>query len=260
MRPEEFGPFLSEQRKSKNMTQTELAEALHVSTAAVSKWERGKCLPEVSKLEDIARLLGISVLEVMQCRVSPEPVAVEAVQETFSQTADLSQKQHRARVRKGLAAIALLAVVLAGAVVSRYFPVWHIAQVWWPSYFTTGEITQLVYIGSAEDRAIAKQVLAKAEAAFCDITIPYEEKEEKYGKLSRYATSAGYGAVSESHSLELWSADFHLTDGTMWVYYSQEAYDAEGETICGSWRIPSLWYLEKNAAGEWEVVVIKEHP
>lgn len=260
MRPEEFGPFLSEQRKSKNMTQTELAEALHVSTAAVSKWERGKCLPEVSKLEDIARLLGISVLEVMQCRVSPEPVAVEAVQETFSQTADLSQKQHRARVRKGLAAIALLAVVLAGAAVSRYFPVWHIAQVWWPSYFTTGEITQLAYIGSAEDRAIAKQVLAKAEAAFCDITTPYEEKEEKYGKLSRYATSAGYGAVSESHSLELWSADFHLTDGTMWVYYSREAYDAEGETICGSWRIPSLWYLEKNAAGEWEVVAIKEHP
>lgn len=260
MRPEEFGPFLFEQRKSKNMTQTELAEALHVSTAAVSKWERGKCLPEVSKLEDIAQLLGISVLEVMQCRVSPEPVAVEAVQETFSQTADLSRKQHRAKVRKGLAAAAVLVMILGAAVGCRYFPLHHIAQVWWPSYFTTGEITQLAYIGSAEDRAIAKQVLAKAEKAFSDITTPYEEKEEKYGKLSRYATSAGYGAVSESHSLELWSVDFHLTDGTMWVYYSQEAYDENGETICGSWRIPSLWYLEKNEAGEWEVVAIKEHP
>jgi hypothetical protein len=196
----------------------------------------------------------------MQCRVSPEPVAVEAVQETYAQTADLSRKQHRARVRKGLATIALLTVVLAGAAVSRYFPVWHIAQVWWPSYFTTGEITQLLYIGSAEDRAIAKQVLAKAEAAFCDITTPYEDKEGKYGKLSRYATEAEQGAVSEWHTLELWSADFHLTDGTMWVYYSQEAYDETGETICGSWHIPSLWYLEKNGAGEWEVVDIKEHP
>lgn len=260
MRPEEFGPFLSEQRKQKSMTQGELAEALHVSTAAVSKWERGKCLPELGKLEDIAQLLDISVLEVMRCRISPEPVAEAAVQETFAQAADLSRKQNRTSVLKALAAAALVSVVLAAALASRYFPVWHIAQVWWPSYFTTGEISHLVYIGSAEDRAIAQGVLTEAEKAFCDISTPYEEQEAKYGKFSRYATEGERGAVSESHTLELWSADFHITDGTMWVYYSQEAYDETGETICGSWRIPSLWYLEKNNAGEWEVVAIKEHP
>lgn len=40
MVPEEFGPFLTELRKSENMTQTQLAKKLNVSTAAVSKWER----------------------------------------------------------------------------------------------------------------------------------------------------------------------------------------------------------------------------
>ena len=260
MRPEEFGPFLAEQRKKKNMTQTEFAERLHVSTAAVSKWERGKCLPELSKLEDIAEVLEISVLEVMQCRISPEPVAVEAVKETYAETASLSQKQHRANVRKWLAGAAVLAVVLGLGMASQVFPLWRIAEVWWPSYFTTGEITQLAYIGSAEDRAIAAQVLEKAEAAFRDVSTPYGELEETYGVLSRYATAAERGAVSESHTLELWSAHFSSANGTMWVYYSKEAFDGDGATICGSWRIPSLWYLEKTADGTWEVTAIQEHP
>lgn len=260
MRPDEFGPFLSEQRKKKNMTQTEFAEALHISTAAVSKWERGKCLPELSKLEDIAELLGISVLEVMQCRISPEPVAAEVVKETYTETADLSQKQHRARIARWAAG--LLAVVAAVGIVMglHFFPLWRIAAVWQPSYFTTGEVSQLAYIGSAEDRAIARQVLAEAENAFRDLDTPGDALEEKYGKLSRYATKEERGAVSESHSLELWSARFYTNDGTIWVYYSQEAYDENGEIICGSWRIPTLWYLERNAAGEWEVTAIKEHP
>ncbi len=260
MRPEEFGPFLSEQRKKQNMTQTELAEALHVSTAAVSKWERGKCLPEVSKLEDIAQVLNISVLEVMQCRISPKPVALAEVTETYSQTAHLSQKQHEAKTTRVAVILILLLAAVALWSVLRDHPVWRIAEVWWPSYFTTGEITQLAYIGTPEDRAAAQQVLELAEQAFSDVTTPREEQEARYGKLARYATAGERGAVSESHSLELWSADFHITDGTMWVYYSQEAYDENGDTIRGSWRIPSLWYLEKNEDGAWEVTGIKEHP
>lgn len=260
MRPEEFGPFLTEQRKGKHMTQTELAEVLHVSTAAVSKWERGKCLPELGKLEDIAQVLGISVLEVMRCQVSQEPVEAEAVKETYTKTADLSRQQHRSRARRWTVGMLLAAVLVGLVAVIHYFPLWRIAYVWQPSYFTTGEVAQLAYIGSAEDRAIGLQVLAEAEKAFSDVSTPGEEQDEKYGVLSRYATAAERGAVSESHSLDLWSAQFHLTDGTMWVFYSQEAYDESGETICGSWRIPSLWYLEKNGAGEWEVTGIKEHP
>ena len=260
MCPEEFGPFLAEQRKRKNMTQTELAERLHVSTAAVSKWERGKCLPELGKLEDIAEVLDLSILEVMQCRISPEPVAVEAVRETYAETADLSRKQHRTRIVRWAAGLLLAVTAVGIAVGLHYFPLWRIAVVWWPSYFETGEISQLAYIGPAEDREAARAVLEKAEEAFCDLHTPYEELEEKYGKLSRYATKAEREAAGESHSLELWSAHLHSTDGTIWVYYSQECYDENGDTICGSWRIPSLWYVEKNSAGEWEVTDIKEHP
>lgn len=41
MDQQKFGPFLSEMRKKKGLTQTDLAKILSVSTAAVSKWERG---------------------------------------------------------------------------------------------------------------------------------------------------------------------------------------------------------------------------
>lgn len=70
MVPEEFGPFLTALRKRENMTQTQLADKLNVSTAAVSKWERSLCLPEVSKFEDISKVFGLSLMEVMQCKIS----------------------------------------------------------------------------------------------------------------------------------------------------------------------------------------------
>lgn len=41
MDPKAFGPFLKERRTQQGLTQSALAEQLGLSTAAVSKWERG---------------------------------------------------------------------------------------------------------------------------------------------------------------------------------------------------------------------------
>lgn len=41
MDAKKLGSFIAEQRKEKNMTQAKLAEMLHVTDKAVSKWERG---------------------------------------------------------------------------------------------------------------------------------------------------------------------------------------------------------------------------
>lgn len=40
-----FGTFLRERRTAKTMTQAELAEKLHVTPKAVSRWERGWAFP-----------------------------------------------------------------------------------------------------------------------------------------------------------------------------------------------------------------------
>lgn len=60
-----FGEFIARRRKEKGMTQKELAEKLYVSDKAVSKWERGLSLPDISLLRPIAETLGVSVTELL---------------------------------------------------------------------------------------------------------------------------------------------------------------------------------------------------
>ena len=45
---EMLGRFIAQRRKERNMTQRELAEKLHVTDKAVSKWERGLSYPDVT--------------------------------------------------------------------------------------------------------------------------------------------------------------------------------------------------------------------
>ena len=47
-------------RKEKNLTQSELAELIGVSTQAVSKWETGSGMPDISQIVPLARVLAIS--------------------------------------------------------------------------------------------------------------------------------------------------------------------------------------------------------
>ena len=60
------GALISAARKEKNLTQRELAAALHVSDRAVSKWERGAGFPDISLLEPLADALGLGVLDLLR--------------------------------------------------------------------------------------------------------------------------------------------------------------------------------------------------
>lgn len=57
------GDFISSCRKEKNLTQQQLGEFLGVSDKAVSKWETGRSIPDVTILEPLCNTLGISVGE-----------------------------------------------------------------------------------------------------------------------------------------------------------------------------------------------------
>ena len=57
------GDVIRRLRENKRMTQEELAEKICVSSKAVSKWETGKGLPDISLLEPLAEALGISMIE-----------------------------------------------------------------------------------------------------------------------------------------------------------------------------------------------------
>lgn len=64
------GSTIKSLREAKNLTQSQLAQQIGVSDKAVSKWETGKGLPDLSLLEPLGAALGVSVLELL----SGEPV------------------------------------------------------------------------------------------------------------------------------------------------------------------------------------------
>ena len=69
MNQKKIGKFIQEKRKSKNLTQEELAEKLGVTDRAVSKWERGLNMPDASLMLDLTKILGISVNELLSAKL-----------------------------------------------------------------------------------------------------------------------------------------------------------------------------------------------
>lgn len=60
------GEFIADCRKSKGYTQASLAEQLHITNRAVSKWETGRSLPDAALMLDLCKLLDITVTELLE--------------------------------------------------------------------------------------------------------------------------------------------------------------------------------------------------
>lgn len=61
-----MGTFIREQRMTLGLTQQQLADQLHVTNKAVSRWETGNAYPDIALLDDLAAVLSVSVEEL--CR------------------------------------------------------------------------------------------------------------------------------------------------------------------------------------------------
>ena len=73
----EFNEKLQELRKSKGLTQEELAESLFVSRTAVSKWESGRGYPSIDSLKEISRYFSVTIDEL----ICPEEILSAAEEE-----------------------------------------------------------------------------------------------------------------------------------------------------------------------------------
>ena len=115
---ERFGAFLLELRKEKGYTQKQLAEKLFVSDKAVSKWERGLSLPDITLLGPLAEILGVTVTELLQAqRISEEKTLtkpeVDALVSGSLRLSAEEQEEKRLKQRKNMIRY-LLCMALAG--------------------------------------------------------------------------------------------------------------------------------------------------
>ena len=70
-----FGEFIYNQRKKLGITQDELGRKLGVTNKAVSKWETGETVPEMSLLEPLAAILNVTIDELLTQR-KPEMILI----------------------------------------------------------------------------------------------------------------------------------------------------------------------------------------
>lgn len=65
MNQENVGHFIAELRKEKKMTQQELANKLCVTDRAISHWENGRRLPDISLLKNLSEVFEVSITEIL---------------------------------------------------------------------------------------------------------------------------------------------------------------------------------------------------
>jgi len=65
MDQERIGKFIAELRKEKNLTQEQLAEKLGITDRAISKWENGRGMPDLSLMKPLCNELGITINELL---------------------------------------------------------------------------------------------------------------------------------------------------------------------------------------------------
>lgn len=90
---EKIGKFIAELRKEKNMTQVDLANKLGITDRAISKWENGRGMPDLSLLLPLCEALEISVNELLSGERLEQDNYQEKLEENIINTIDYSDKK-----------------------------------------------------------------------------------------------------------------------------------------------------------------------
>ena len=90
---QKIGKKIVSLRKLKNMTQMELADRMGISFQAVSNWERGNSMPDISKLPELAEIFGVSLDELLGEKSSLVEAAVENRLEECVKSGEVAEEE-----------------------------------------------------------------------------------------------------------------------------------------------------------------------
>lgn len=112
------GALIAARRKRMALSQAELAERLHVTDKAVSRWETGRGMPGLDSLEPLAEALGLSVSELLSGK---ELTTEELPKAADAQIVESMRNAARMAFRGALAVLLAAAVLAAGWLGFHYF-------------------------------------------------------------------------------------------------------------------------------------------
>ena len=93
MNQEKIGRFIAQLRKEKNMTQNDLAKKLGITDRAISKWENGRGMPDLSLLTSLCETLDISINELLSGSRLDKKEYQDKLEENIINTIDYSNKK-----------------------------------------------------------------------------------------------------------------------------------------------------------------------
>ena len=114
MDQKKIGKYIADKRKELGMTQVSLADKLDVSDKSVSKWERGVCLPDVSKYQELCDTLGISLNELFAGEDLPVENVIKQSERNLIWISRLGEVKNKRLFRIIIALIMCVIVLTAG--------------------------------------------------------------------------------------------------------------------------------------------------
>ncbi len=109
MNQEKIGKFIASQRKVKELTQEELAEKLGITKNAVSKWERGLCLMDMSLLKPLSEILEVNVNDIL----AGEIIEVKDIEKRSEENIiNLTELMDLKSMKYGIIGMALFFIIL----------------------------------------------------------------------------------------------------------------------------------------------------
>ena len=128
MNLKKIGKFIAEKRREKGFTQESLAEELDISNRAISKWERGICLPDAAKMPVLCQLFDITINDLFSGEIVDMKNNEKKLEENLIELAkqkELKDKQLLSLewVIGGIAVVTLFTLVLIAALIDM--PDWN---------------------------------------------------------------------------------------------------------------------------------------
>lgn len=107
------GKLIAELRRSKGLTQQQLADQMNLSNKTISKWESGSGSPDLSNLPVLADALGVTVDELLRGELNGSTEdAAETVQEpAVKKELTPEQKKERAIIALAMCIGAVLGIL-----------------------------------------------------------------------------------------------------------------------------------------------------
>ena len=111
-----IGKFIQNKRKEKNITQQELAETLNITDRAISKWENGKCMPDVGIMQELCEILNITINDLFSGEVVNMKDTEKKLEENLLEMTRQKEEKDRQLLSLEIFIGVISSVILVGSV------------------------------------------------------------------------------------------------------------------------------------------------